>query len=167
MPTKEVITSPDRYGINGVVYASKPLLYKENLIEGFWLKFDKGKIVEYDALKGKDILKGIIETDEGSHYLGEVAFVDYDNAISRTNLLFKETLYDENASSHLAIGEAFSECIKGGLEKSREELLELGLNMSHEHVDFFIGTSDLEIKAVLQNGEETVIMKDGNFVEVK
>lgn len=167
MPTKEVFTSPDRYRINGVVYASKPLLYKENLIEGFWLKFDKGKIVEYDALKGKDILKGIIETDEGSHYLGEVAFVDYDNAISRTNLLFKETLYDENASSHLAIGEAFSECIKGGLEKSREELLELGLNMSHEHVDFFIGTSDLEIKAVLQNGEETVIMKDGNFVEVK
>ena len=82
------------------------------------------------------------------------------------NILFKNTLYDENASCHLAIGEGFPECIEGGFEKSKEELLALGLNMSHEHVDFFIGTNDLEIKAVLQNGRETVIMKDGNFVEV-
>ena len=166
MPTEEVFTSPDRMQVNGRVYSSKVLLHNGNIIEDFWLEFKNGKIVDYDARKGKAILKGIIETDEGSHYLGEVALVDYTSPISLTNVLFKNTLFDENASCHLAIGEAFPECIEGGLNKSKEELLELGLNMSHEHVDFFIGTSDLEIKAVLQNGCETVIMKDGNFVEV-
>lgn len=166
MPTEEVFTSPDRLRVNGRVYSSKVLLHNSNIIEDFWLEFRDGKIVDYDAKKGKEILKGIIETDEGSYYLGEVALVDYTSPISLTNILFKNTLYDENASCHLAIGEAFPECIEGGLDKSREELLELGLNMSHEHVDFFIGTEDLEIKAVLQNGCETVIMKDGNFVEV-
>ena len=166
MPTEEVFTSPDRLRVNGRVYSSKVLLHNSNIIEDFWLEFRDGKIVDYDAKMGKEILKGIIETDEGSHFLGEVALVDYTSPISLTNILFKNTLYDENASCHLAIGEAFPECIEGGLDKSREELLELGLNMSHEHVDFFIGTEDLEIKAVLQNGCETVIMKDGNFVEV-
>ena len=166
MPTEEVFTSPDRLRVNGRVYASKPLLHNSNIIEDFWLEFKDGKIVDFDAKKGKEILKGIIETDEGSHFLGEVALVDYTSPISLTNILFKNTLFDENASCHLAIGEGFFECIEGGLDKSKEELLELGLNMSHEHVDFFIGTSDLEIKAVLQNGCETVIMKDGNFVEV-
>ena len=166
MPTEEVFTSPDRLRVNGRVYSSKVLLHNSNIIEDFWLEFRDGKIVDYDAKKGKEILKGIIETDEGSHFLGEVAIVDYTSPISLTNILFKNTLFDENASCHLAIGEAFPECIEGGLDKSREELLDLGLNMSHEHVDFFIGTEDLEIKAVLQNGCETVIMKDGNFVEV-
>ena len=166
MPTEEVFTSPDRLRVNGRVYSSKVLLHNSNIIEDFWLEFRDGKIVDYDAKMGKEILKGIIETDEGSHFLGEVALVDYTSPISLTNILFKNTLYDENASCHLAIGEAFPECIEGGLDKSREELLDLGLNMSHEHVDFFIGTEDLEIKAVLQNGCETVIMKDGNFVEV-
>ena len=166
MPTEEVFTSPDRLRVNGRVYSSKVLLHNSNIIEDFWLEFRDGKIVDYDAKKGKEILKCIIETDEGTYYLGEVALVDYTSPISLTNILFKNTLFDENASCHLAIGEAFPECIEGGLDKSREELLELGLNMSHEHVDFFIGTEDLEIKAVLQNGCETVIMKDGNFVEV-
>ena len=117
-------------------------------------------------VENKEILKGIIDTDEGSHYLGEVALVDYHSPISLTNVLFKNTLYDENASCHLAIGESFPECIQDGLTKEKEELVLRGLNMSHEHVDFFIGTSDLEIKAVLQNGKEVVIMKDGDFVEV-
>ena len=166
MPTEEVFTSPDRLRIKGKVYSSKPLLYNGKLIEDFWLEFCDGRIVDYDAKKGKEVLKGIIDTDEGSHYLGEVALVDYHSPISLTNVLFKNTLYDENASCHLAIGEAFLECIEGGLDKSKEELVLSGLNRSHLHVDFFIGTSDLEIKAVLQNGEEVVIMKDGDFVEV-
>ena len=166
MPTEEVFTSPDRLRIKGKVYSSKPLLYNGKLIEDFWLEFCDGRIVDYDAKKGKDILKGIIDTDEGSHYLGEVALVDYHSPISLTNVLFKNTLYDENASCHLAIGEAFLECIEGGLDQSKEELASKGINNSHLHVDFFIGTSDLEIKAVLQNGEEVVIMKDGDFVEV-
>ena len=166
MPTEEVFTSPDRLRVKGRVYSSKPLLHNGNLIEDFWLEFREGKIIDYDAKKGKEILKGIIVTDEGSHYLGEVALVDYHSPISLTNVLFKNTLYDENASCHLAIGESFPECIQDGLTKEKEELVLRGLNMSHEHVDFFIGTSDLEIKAVLQNGKEVVIMKDGDFVEV-
>lgn len=166
MPTEEVFTSPDKLKINGRVYSSKPLLHNGNMIEDFWLEFQDGRIVDYDALKGKEILKGIMDTDEGAHYLGEVALVDYNSPISLTNVLFKNTLYDENASSHLAIGQSFAECIKGGLSMSKEELIFHGLNMSHEHVDFFIGTKDLEIKAILKNGEETIIMKDGNFVEV-
>ena len=166
MPTEEVFTSPDRLRVEGIVYSSKPLLYNGNLIENFYLKFINGKIIEYDAKKGKRILEGIINTDEGSKYLGEVALVDYNSPISLTNVLFKNTLYDENASCHLAIGEAFPECVKDGLGLSRSDLISKGLNMSHEHVDFFIGTKDLEIKAVLKNGKEVVIMKEGNFVEV-
>ena len=166
MPTEEVFTSPDRLRVKGRVYSSKPLLHNGNLIEDFWLEFREGKIIDYDAKKGKEILKDIIDTDEGSHYLGEVALVDYHSPISLTNVLFKNTLYDENASCHLAIGESFPECIQDGLTKEKEELVLRGLNMSHEHVDFFIGTSDLEVKAVLQNGKEVVIMKDGDFVEV-
>ena len=161
-----MFTSPDRLRVNGRVYSSKVLLHNGNLIEDFWLEFKDGRIVDFDAKKGKEILKGIIDTDDGSHYLGEVALVDYSSPISLTNVLFKNTLYDENASCHLAIGQSFAECIKDGLTSSKEELREKGLNMSCEHVDFFIGTKDLEIKAVLQNGEEVVIMKDGNFVEV-
>ena len=166
MPTEEVFTSPDRLRVNGRVYSSKVLFHNGNFIEDFWLEFKDGRIVDFDAKKGKEILKGIIDTDDGSHYLGEVALVDYSSPISLTNVLFKNTLYDENASCHLAIGQSFAECIKDGLTSSKEELREKGLNMSCEHVDFFIGTKDLEIKAVLQNGEEVVIMKDGNFVEV-
>ena len=167
MPTEEVFTSPDKLRVNGRVYSSKLLLYNGNIIEDFWLEFKDGRIVDFDAKKGKEILKGIIDTDEGSHYLGEVALVDYTSPISLTNILFKNTLFDENASCHLAIGQSFAECIQDGFILSKEELSEMGLNMSSLHVDFFIGTSDLEIKAVLQNKEEIVIMKDGNFVEVK
>lgn len=98
-------------------------------------------------------------------FLGEVALVDYDSPISKTNVLFKNTLYDENASCHLALGDSFPECIKDGLKKSKEELQALGLNSSHAHVDFFIGTSDLEVKAILQNSEEVVIIENGNFKE--
>ncbi len=165
MPTEEVFTSPDRLKINGIVYSSKVLIHNDNVIEDFYLEFKDGRIINYDAKKGKDILKGIIETDEGSHYLGEVALVDFSSPISNTNVLFKNTLYDENASCHLAIGASFAECIQDGLEKTTEELLDLGLNYSSEHVDFFIGTSDLSVIAHLQNGQEVVIMENGNFVE--
>lgn len=164
MPTEEVFSSPDRLRVEGIVYASKPLIYNNYEINHFWLKFHDGKIIDYDAKEGKEILKGIIKTDEGSHYLGEVAFVDYDSPISQANLVFKHTLYDENASCHLAIGESFPMCLKGGLNMSKEELLEQGLNYSHEHVDFFIGTKDLEIKAKLVDGDEVDIMKEGNFI---
>lgn len=164
MPTEEVFSSPDRLRVNGRVYSSKVLIYNNRNIEDFWLEFKDGKVVDYDAKVGKDILKGIMDTDEGARYLGEVALVDYDSPISKSKVIFKNTLYDEYASCHLALGASFSECILGGLELDKEELLELGLNYSHVHVDFFIGTRDLKVVAVLQNGEEKVIMENGNFI---
>ncbi len=165
MPTEEVFTSPSRLEVNGRVYSSKDLIHNNNLIKDFWLEFKNGKVVLYDAKIGKEVLKGIMATDEGASYLGEVALVDYSSPISKTNILFKNTLYDENASCHLALGASFAECIKCGLTKTNEELLDMGLNYSHEHVDFFIGTSDLEVKALLPNGEEVVIIKAGDFKE--
>lgn len=164
MPTEEVFTSPDRLRVNGRVYSSKKLIHNESVIDEFWLEFKNGKVVDYDAKVGKDILKGIIETDEGSSYLGEVALVDYDSPISKTNIVFNNTLYDENSTCHLALGASFAECVEDGLGKNEEELLKLGLNYSHEHVDFFVGNRDLIIKAYLKNGQEIVIMKEGNFV---
>ena len=164
MPTEEVFTSPDRLRVNGKVYSSKLLIHNNSPVEYFWLEFKNGKVVNYDAKVGKEILKGILETDEGAKYLGEVALVDFDSPISKTNVIFKNTLFDENASCHLALGASFAECIKGGLEKNNEELLELGLNYSKEHVDFFIGTHDLKIIAVLKDGSKKVIMDNGNFI---
>ncbi len=165
MPTEEVFTSPDRLRVNGRVYSSKLLLYNNRVVKDFWLEFKDGRIINYDAKEGFDILKGIIETDEGSHFLGEVALVDYNSPINMTNLIFKETLFDENSSCHLAIGEGFPECIKDGLTKDSASLLEMGINISYIHVDFFVGTKDLEIKAILKNKEEVLIMKNGNFLE--
>lgn len=164
MPTEEVFTSSDRLRVNGRVYSSKKLIHNETVIDDFWLEFKDGKVINYDAKIGKEALKGIIDTDEGSSYLGEVALVDYDSPISRTNMIFNNTLYDENASCHLALGASFAECVKDGLSMNDEELLALGLNYSHEHVDFFIGNCDLSIKAYLQNGKEVVIMEEGNFL---
>lgn len=165
MPTEEVFTSPDYLRVNGRVYSSKVLIHNGKVVNNFWLEFKDGKVVDYDAEEGRDILKGIMDTDEGAKYLGEVALVDVNSPISNSGVIFKHTLYDENASCHLALGASFAECIKGGLEKSNEELLDMGLNYSHEHVDFFIGTSDLKITAYLQNGDKKVIMENGNFKE--
>lgn len=165
MPTEEIFTSPDYLRVNGKVYASKVLIHNNKIIDNFWLEFRDGKVIDYDAKVGKDILKGIIDTDDGASYLGEVALVDVDSPISNKGMVFKHTLYDENASCHLALGASFAECIKGGLEKSNDELLEMGLNYSHTHVDFFIGTKDLKITVYLKNGDKTVIMENGNFKE--
>ena len=165
MPTEEVFTSPDRLRVNGRVYSSKMLIHNNKVINNFWLEFKDGKVIDYDAETGKEVLRGIMDTDEGSSYLGEVALVDFDSPISKSGVIFKNTLYDENASCHLALGASFAECIKGGLEKNNDELLEMGLNYSHTHVDFFIGTSDLKITAYLQNGDKKVIMENGNFKE--
>ena len=165
MPTEEVFTSPNYLKTNGIVYSSKPLEYQGNLIEDFFLEFQNGKVVSYDAQKGKEILTGILKSDEGSSYLGEVALVDISSPISKTNKIFLNTLIDENSCCHLALGQSFGECLVNGLQKNREELKELGLNQSKNHVDFFIGTEDLLIEAILKNGEKKIIMENGNFKE--
>lgn len=164
MPTEEIFTSPYYKGTNGVVYSSLPLNYNGNIIDEFKLVFKDGKIIDYDAKIGKDVLKEMISIDEGSQYLGEIALVPYDSPISNMKTLFYNTLFDENASCHLAIGKGFSECIKDGLKMTKEELLNHGVNDSLTHVDFMIGTSDLNIVGKNENDENIVIFENGNFV---
>lgn len=163
MPTEEVFTLPKKTGVNGKVVSSKPLNYNGNLIEKFCLTFKDGKIVDYKAEKGNDVLKTMIETDEGSCYLGEVALVPHDSPISNSNILFYNTLFDENASCHLAIGAAYPVCIKDGENLSQEELEKLGVNDSLVHEDFMVGTKDLEIIGITDSGKEIPVFLNGNF----
>lgn len=163
MPSYEIFTSPDYRYTEGIVYSSRPLIYGGGKIDKFYLEFKDGKVINYDAKEGKEILKGIIESDNNSCYLGEVALVNNNSPISNTGLVFDTTLFDENASCHLALGDGFPDCIKNGLEMTRDELLELGINHSKSHVDFMIGTADLEIIAETKNGIE-LIFENGNFV---
>ena len=162
MPTEEVFSLPNKYDVNGIVYSSMPLIHNGKMVDEFYLKLKDGKIVDYDAKKGLDTLKAIIEADEGSKYLGEIALVQYDSPIRNLNTLFYETLFDENASCHLAIGEAYP-MVKGAENLSTEEQDKLGINYSSKHVDFMFGTSDLKVVGI-KNGIETVIMNKGNFV---
>lgn len=164
MPTEEVFTAPHKNHVDGIVYSSIPLNYGGNLIEEFYLKFENGEIVGYGAEKNEDILKDLIETDEGSKHIGEVALVPVDSPISNTNILFFNTLYDENASCHLAIGRAYPYTIENGTDMTKEELAEKGANDSLTHVDFMIGTKDMEITGIKENGETKQIFKHGNWV---
>ena len=163
MPTEEVYTLPKREGVNGTVAASKPLNFNGNLIEGFKLTFQEGKVVDYSAEKGEEILKGLLETDEGARYLGEVALVPYDSPISQSGILFYNTLFDENASCHLALGKAYPTCIEGGESMDSVTLLQHGVNDSLLHEDFMIGTRDLDIVGTTKDGRQVQVFKDGNF----
>lgn len=157
MPSEEIFTSPNKYTANGIVYASKPLVYNSSLINNFWLKFENGKVIDYDAEQGKEVLKSILEIENGN-YLGEVALVDVNSPISKSGILFYETLYDENASCHLALGEGFLDCIK-----SDKTLDEVGLNKSKTHVDFMIGTDDLNVVAETEDKKLVKIIENGSF----
>lgn len=163
MPTEEVFTLPLKTGVNGKVKSTKPLNYSGNLIDNFTLTFKDGKIIAFSAEKGYETLKKLIETDEGSHYLGEVALVPYDSPISNSNIIFYNTLFDENASCHLALGEAYPICLEGGSEMNSEELEKAGANNSLTHVDFMIGSADLNITGETEDGEVVRIFKDGNW----
>lgn len=163
IPTEEIFASPDRNKVNGKICSTLPLNYQGNLINDFYIVLENGRIVDYGAKEGYESLKEIIEFDEGSHYLGELALIPYDSPINNMNLLFYNTLYDENASCHFAIGNGFAECIENGYTLSKEELLEKGVNHSNIHVDFMVGSDDLEIIGKTKDGQELVIFKDGNF----
>ncbi|HVJ48520.1 aminopeptidase [Desulfitobacterium sp.] len=164
MPTEEVFTLPKKTGVVGKAVSSMPLNYNGSLIEDFSLTFKEGRIIDYSAEKGYESLKSLIETDEGSHYLGEVALVPYDSPISNSKIMFYNTLFDENASCHLAIGKAYPVCLKGGDALCSEELEKEGVNDSLLHEDFMIGTADLEITGVTKDGREISIFEKGNFV---
>lgn len=162
MPTEEIFTAPYKYGTNGVVYNSKPLVYNGVLIDEFMIRFEKGKVVDFKAKKGYETLKSIIEFDDSSNMLGEIALVDYDSPISNSGLIFYETLYDENASCHMALGSAYLECIDN--KQTKEEIFKQ-INQSDNHVDFMFGTSDLEVIGIKDDDTEEIIMKDGNFIK--
>jgi aminopeptidase len=164
IPTEENFTMPHKFGVNGKVVATKPLDYQGNLIEDFWLEFKDGKVVDFDAKKERDTLKNLIEFDPGSSYLGEVALISHNSPISQANILFFNTLFDENASCHLALGRAYPMNIKGGTEMKVEELEKLGYNNSMSHSDFMFGSSDMNIVGTTKDGKEIQIFKDGNFV---
>ena len=148
MPTEEVFTSPDRRTAEGIVYATKPLSYQGQLIENFSVRFEKGRAVEVKAEKGQDVLEQIISMDEGCHYLGECALVPKESPIHQSGLLFYNTLFDENAACHLALGFGFDECVKGFENMTKEELYEIGVNDAGKHTDFMIGSDDLSIDGV-------------------
>ena len=163
MPTEEVFTLPKKHGVNGTVVSSKPLNYHGNLIEDFKLTFKDGKVIEYSAKKGQSILEKLLTADESAAYLGEVALVPHDSPISNLNILFYNTLFDENASCHLAFGKAYPVCIEGG-DKMDESALEAAeVNDSLIHEDFMIGIADLEITGITQDGKEVAVFKNGNF----
>lgn len=162
MPTEEIFTAPKYDGVNGVVYSSKPLSLNGDLVDNFSFTFKDGKIVGITAEKGLELLKSETSIDEGASYLGEVALVPYDSPISNSKILFYNTLFDENASCHLAFGEAYP-LIKGGKNMSKEELKAAGVNTSITHTDFMIGTADLSIIGVTHDGREVTVFKDGNF----
>ena len=163
IPTEEVFTLPKKTGVNGIVYSSKPLSYGGNLIDNFSITFKDGKAIDFTAETGYDVLKQMLESDEGAKYLGEVAFVPYNSPISNSKLIFFNTLFDENAACHLAFGRAYESCVKDADKYSEEELEKIGVNNSVIHVDFMIGTSDLEITGINKNGEAIQIFSNGNW----
>lgn len=163
IPTEEVYTMPKRTGVNGTVFASKPLHYNGNLIEDFSLTFRDGKVVDYRAQRGHEHLKELLETDEGASYLGEVALVPHDSPISQSGILFYNTLFDENASCHLALGKAYPTCIENGENMTEDELRQHDVNHSLVHEDFMIGTADLTVVGRKRSGETVTIMEHGNF----
>lgn len=163
IPTEEVFTLPLKTGVNGVVASTMPLNYAGTLIENFSLTFKEGRIVDFSADEGYETLKHLIETDEGSHYLGEVALVPHNSPISNLNIIFFNTLFDENASCHLAIGNAYLPCFKDGSDLSKDELAEKGVNSSLTHVDFMVGSNKLNINGEKADGTIEAIFVDGNW----
>ena len=163
LPTEEVYTAPHRERTEGTVYSSMPLNFNGNLIDQFYLTFEKGRVVDFGAKQGEEVLRSILEMDEGAKYLGECALVPHDSPISNLGILFYNTLYDENASCHLAVGSGISEAIEGGMSKSREELLQVGINDSLTHVDFMFGTADLSITGIRPDGTRVPVFQNGNW----
>ena len=163
IPSEEVFTSPRRADADGIVYSSKPLSYGGQLIENFWIRFEGGRAVEVGAEKNEEMLREIIAMDEGAAYLGEVALVPYSSPIRESGILFYNTLFDENAACHLALGRGFTNTLRDYDKCTEEECHSRGINDSIVHEDFMIGTEDMDITAVLSDGKEIPIFKGGNW----
>lgn len=163
IPSEEVFTSPMKGNAEGIVYATRPISYRGELIENFSVRFEGGKAVEVHAEKGEDLLKQMISMDENAAYLGECALVPFDSPIRNSEITFYNTLFDENACCHLAFGRGFENCIKDFDKYTLEECRQKGINDSLIHVDFMIGSEDLNITAHTRDGKDVAIFKDGNW----
>ena len=164
IPTEETFSMPHNKSINGTVVSTKPLSIRGQIIPEFKLTFKDGKVVEYSATENVEALESLLNTDEGSKSLGEVALISHNSPISNQNILYYNTLFDENASCHLALGNAYSMNIKNGANMSTAELKEKGYNVSQIHVDFMFGSSDMEVEGITHDGEVVAIFRKGNFV---
>ena len=164
MPTEEIFTAPHKAKINGVVKSALPLSYNGQIIENFSFTFKRGKVVDFSAEKGYDVLKKLLETDSGTLSLGEAALIGKNSPIAKSGILFLNTLFDENASCHLALGKGYPTTVKGGAEMTVKELKKLGVNDSVEHVDFMIGSPDLSVTGIGYDKSETPLFVDGEWV---
>jgi aminopeptidase len=163
MPTEEVFTMPHKDGVNGYVRSTKPLNYGGTVINNFTLTFENGKVVDMTAEQGSETLKHLLDTDEGARRLGEIALVPFQSPISDSNLIFFNTLFDENASNHLALGQAYPTNIQGGTDMSKEQLSEAGVNSSLTHVDFMVGSAEMDIDGITADGNREAIFRKGNW----
>ncbi|MFS0673234.1 aminopeptidase [Ornithinibacillus sp. 179-J 7C1 HS] len=163
MPTEEVFSMPHKYGVNGTISSTKPLNYGGSLIDNFTLTFKDGKVVDFKAKQGEDTLKHLLETDEGASRLGEIALVPHESPVSQSGLLFYNTLFDENASCHVALGKAYPTNIKDGSSMSEEELDKHGVNDSLTHVDFMFGSEELNIDGVKYDGTTEPVFRNGTW----
>ena len=164
MPTEEVFTTPHKDRVDGTVTSTKPLSHQGTMIEGIQVRFEGGKIVEAKASKGEAVLQNMISTDEGARKLGEVALVPHNSPIAQSGILFNNTLFDENAACHIALGQAYSTCVKNGDKLTPEELAARGANESLIHVDWMIGGPTMNIDGINANGATEPLMRDGDWV---
>ncbi|HGF7125326.1 TPA: aminopeptidase [Enterococcus faecium] len=163
MPTEEVFTAPDSHRVDGYISSTKPLSYAGTIISGMKFTFKDGKVVDFSAEQGEDVLAKLLDTDEGARRLGEVALVPDPSPISQSGIIFFNTLFDENASNHLALGSAYDFSVKGGTEMSDEELAEAGLNRSQTHVDFMVGSDKMDIDGIREDGSTVPIFRNGDW----
>lgn len=163
IPSEEVFTSPMKGQAEGIVYSTRPLSYRGTMIENFSIRFENGKVTEVKAQKGEDALKTLVNMDEGSKMLGECALVPFDSPIRNSGIMFYNTLFDENAACHLALGDGFANCIKDFENYTLEQCREMGINSSMIHEDFMIGSEDLNITGETESGERVQIFKNGNW----
>lgn len=161
MPTEEVFTLPSKYDVNGYVSSTKPLVYQGNIIDNFKLTFENGVIVKAEAQQGEKLLNELIKADEGSKYIGEIALVPHESPISASGLLYYNTLFDENASNHIAIGAAYPTCYEGGSELSEEEMDKAGINVSITHEDFMVGSAEMDIDGIHADGTVEAVFRKG------
>ena len=164
MPTEEIFTTPHKDRADGTVTATKPLSHQGTMIEGIQVRFEKGRIVDARATRGQEVLQKLIDTDDGARRLGEVALVPHSSPIAASGMLFFNTLFDENAASHIALGQAYTSCLRDGDKLTPEELAAKGANDSLIHVDWMIGSGELDIDGITATGAAEPLMRQGEWV---